>query len=150
MDTEKLSIDVLIAVAPAVFVYWLNRRHTEKQVQHQARNTHIRAIIQNIEEVDKKACRYYLLPGNSEAAHQLGIELNSDVGNIGRKVNSVGKATKNGLALKEKMVRFRKTITGGSFQSASRIAAERDSQLICAIRLATNELASALEELVTF
>lgn len=149
MDVERLSVEALVAISPAVIAYWLNRRHTDKQVKQQARNAYIRSIIEKIEEVDKKAGRYYLLAGNTPAAYQLGVEINSDVGNIGRKVNSIGKTIKDHRSiLKQKMVSFRQTITGGSFQSACRQPLGRDAQEIASLRLATNDLATALEELL--
>lgn len=145
MKENAIIVDLLIAAAPALIAFILNVAYTKRIVANEKTAQKIEKLIELIESTEKKAYRYYKLSGSHSSSEGLGFDINSDVGNIGRKLNTLKQSPKATLALGEKMIVYRQALTGGDFQSPSREAVDRSSPVLTKIRTATHELASALE-----
>lgn len=147
MADKGWQAELMVASIPAVIAYVLNRWHTKSVFAEQQRATKIGVVIEKMEQVEHQAGQFYLQPGGTPSAQAACITITSQVGNIGRRLEELGRlCPKQREELKRRSLAFRRAVTDGDFQSATRLGAGLESSRFARIRVALKDLAAALDD----
>lgn len=128
---------------------YLSVRHTNNKSKKAVVIQILDQIITNIESVAEGANLYYMSEDNDETRRKALI-IQHKIGSISREVADLCKNPHvilgDNNSPKATMIKFRQAVTGGSFQSASRIPLARSDQRYVDISTSRDALISALRQ----
>lgn len=142
---EEFLIGLLGGAVPSLIVYILTERQTARRLRKQQTCSDIASLIEKVELTEFAASTYYLQPGGTPQSLMEGMHINGQISSITKHISDLRTAHPGSCeSLQPSAIAFRKALTDGDFQSADRAAYESENSRFSRMRLASNDLKSAL------
>lgn len=144
---QEFVIGLVGGAVPSLIVYFLTARQTKSGLKRQQAYSDISALIEKVEATEQAACSYYLAIGGTPQSHIAAMHVNGQVSSITKHISDLRTAHPYACdQLQQRAMNYRKALTDGDFQSASREAYGVDHGRFARMRTASNDLKSALRQ----